>query len=205
MALQTNGAISMNDIRTEFGDTGSIALSECYKGGGIVPATIAEQATVANNSYNSTNSGRNIDFFYWNTNSRLVYYRLWSDNGAANTQNVYFTINKSGTFNINYTLYYGGFGNTGTATIQLTVDGTQVFDSTVASNDSPNTVSHSFNYTAGDEIHAYMSGPSAGWSYTSMQIGGDAADTRTVTVSANANVPTSGTIDLNDFYGATNS
>ena len=205
MALQTSGAISMNDIRTEFGDTGSIALSECYKGGGIVPATITEQSTAGNNSYNSTNSGRNIDFFNWNTNSSLVYYRLWSDNGSANTQNVYFTIDKSGTFNIDYTLYYGGFGNTGTATIQLTIDGTQVFDSTVSSNDSPNTVSHSFNYTAGDEIHAYMSGPSAGWSYNSMQIGGDASDTRTVTVSANANVPTLGTIDLNDFYGATNS
>lgn len=38
MALQTSGAISINDLRTEFGDTpGSDSLSEYYRGGAYVP------------------------------------------------------------------------------------------------------------------------------------------------------------------------
>jgi hypothetical protein len=38
MALQTSGAISINNLRTEFGDTpGSDSLSEYYRGGAYVP------------------------------------------------------------------------------------------------------------------------------------------------------------------------
>lgn len=39
MALQTSGAISIGDLRTEFGDTGSSSLSEFYRGGSLVPNT----------------------------------------------------------------------------------------------------------------------------------------------------------------------
>ncbi len=33
----TSGVISFNDLRTFFGDTGSLALGDLYRGGGIVP------------------------------------------------------------------------------------------------------------------------------------------------------------------------
>lgn len=33
----TSGTISLGDLRTFFGDTGSIALGDLYKGGGLVP------------------------------------------------------------------------------------------------------------------------------------------------------------------------
>ena len=39
MALQTSGTISIGDLRTEFGDTGSSSLSEFYRGGSLVPNT----------------------------------------------------------------------------------------------------------------------------------------------------------------------
>ena len=39
MALQTSGTITIGDLRTEFGDTGSSSLSEFYRGGSLVPNT----------------------------------------------------------------------------------------------------------------------------------------------------------------------
>ena len=39
MALQTSGTISIDDLRTEFGDTGSSSLGEFYRGGSLVPNT----------------------------------------------------------------------------------------------------------------------------------------------------------------------
>ena len=39
MALQTSGPISIGNLKTEFGDTGSSSLSEFYRGGSLVPNT----------------------------------------------------------------------------------------------------------------------------------------------------------------------
>ena len=39
MALPTSGTISIANLRSEFGDSGSSSLSEFYRGGGLVPAT----------------------------------------------------------------------------------------------------------------------------------------------------------------------
>tara|TARA_B100000287_G_scaffold218803_1_gene206351 strand:+ start:4915 stop:5649 length:735 start_codon:yes stop_codon:yes gene_type:complete len=39
MTLQGSGAISLEQIRDEFGQTGSISMSQLYKDGGIVPST----------------------------------------------------------------------------------------------------------------------------------------------------------------------
>jgi len=39
VALQSSGAISIQDLKTEFGDTGSSSLSEFYRGGSLVPNT----------------------------------------------------------------------------------------------------------------------------------------------------------------------
>lgn len=39
MALQSSGQISIGDLKTEFGDTGSSSLSEFYRGGSLVPNT----------------------------------------------------------------------------------------------------------------------------------------------------------------------
>tara|TARA_B100001939_G_scaffold97227_1_gene83640 strand:- start:12093 stop:12809 length:717 start_codon:yes stop_codon:yes gene_type:complete len=39
MPLQSSGAISMNDMRTEFGISGAISMSDLYRGGSEVPST----------------------------------------------------------------------------------------------------------------------------------------------------------------------
>jgi len=206
MALQTSGAISMDNIRTEFGDTGSIALSECYKGGSIIPSTSTNTATAGSLAFSSSHSGRGgVDTGpNWNGSS-LLCYSLWSDNGAASVQTWSFTVNKTGTYHYYYGYYYGGFGSTNTATIVLAKNGTDVLNQGLSSNDSTNSHTGSCAVTAGDTISGSFSGRSAGWSANSFMMGGDSYSTRTITVNVNANVPTSGTIDLNDFYGATNS
>ena len=40
MALQTSGPISFNDIKSEFGGSGDIKLSDYYRGGPYVPSSI---------------------------------------------------------------------------------------------------------------------------------------------------------------------
>ncbi len=39
MTLQSSGAISMGDMRTEFGISGAISMSDLYRGGSEVPTT----------------------------------------------------------------------------------------------------------------------------------------------------------------------
>tara|TARA_B110000483_G_scaffold42286_1_gene52555 strand:+ start:3758 stop:4381 length:624 start_codon:yes stop_codon:yes gene_type:complete len=206
MTLQASGTISMDNIRTEFGDTGSIALSECYRGGSIVPSSLSDTATAGSLAFSSSHSGRGgVDSGpNWNGSS-LLSYGLWSDNGAASVQTWSFTVNKTGTYHYYYGYYYGGFGNTNTATIVLAKNGTNVLNQGLSSNDSTNSHTGSCAVTAGDTISGSFSGRSAGWSANSFYIGGNSYSTRTVTVTTNASVPTSGVIDLQDFYSATNS
>jgi hypothetical protein len=206
MAIQSSGTISMDDIRTEFGDTGSIALSECYRGGSIVPSSLSDTATAGSTSASSNNSGRGgVDQGFQFNSGNLFKYSLWSDNGAANVQSWSFTVNKTGTYHYRFAYYYGGSGNPNTATIVIAKNGSNVLNQGLVSNDSTSYYNGSCSATAGDTISGSFSGSSNGWSNNSFNFGGNSYSTRTVTVGSNANVPTSGTIDLNDFYSATNS
>lgn len=205
MAIQSSGTISMDDIRTEFGDTGSIALSECYRGGSIVPSSLSDTATAGSTSASTNNSGRSIDTGLTFNSGRLFGYSRWSDNGAANVQSWSFTVNKTGTYHYYFGYYYGGSGNPNTATIVIAKNGVNTLNQGLVSNDSTNSYTGSCAANAGDTISGSFTGTSNGWSSNTFYIGGDSYNTRTVTVSSNANVPTSGTIDLNDFYSATNS
>ena len=206
MAIQSSGTISMDDIRTEFGDTGSIALSECYRGGSIVPSSLSDTATAGSTSATSNNSGRGgVDQGFQFNSGNLFKYSLWSDNGAVNVQSWSFTVNKTGTYHYRFAYYYGGSGNPNTATIVIAKNGSNVLNQGLVSNDSTSYYNGSCSATAGDTISGSFSGSSNGWSNNSFNFGGNSYSTRTVTVGSNANVPTSGTIDLNDFYSATNS
>lgn len=206
MAIQSSGTISMDNIRSEFGDTGSIALSECYRGGSIVPSSLSDTATAGSTSATSNNSGRGgVDQGFQFNSGNLFKYSLWSDNGAANVQSWSFTVDKTGTYNYYFGYYYGGSGNPSTATIVIAKNGTNTLNQGLTSNDSTNSYSGSCAATAGDTITGSFSGSSNGWSSNTFQFGGNSSGTRTVTVASNASVPTSGTIDLNDFYSATNS
>tara|TARA_R100001460_G_scaffold29909_4_gene59245 strand:- start:11683 stop:12372 length:690 start_codon:yes stop_codon:yes gene_type:complete len=54
MALQSSGAISLNQIATEFGGTAPHSMSEYLKGGDNVPATLTSSATQTAPSSNGT-------------------------------------------------------------------------------------------------------------------------------------------------------
>ena len=205
MAIQSSGTISMDNIRTEFGDTGSIALSECYRGGSIVPSSLSDTATAGSTSATTNNSGRSIDTGLTFNGSNLFSYSRWSDNGAANVQSWSFTVDKTGTYHYSFGYYFGGFGNSSTATIVLAKNGSNVLNTGLASNDSTAYNNGTVSATAGDTISGSFTGSSSGWSSNTFNFGGDSTSTKTITVSSNANVPTSGTIALSNFYSATNS
>jgi len=207
MAIQSSGTISMDNIRTEFGDTGSIALSECYRGGSIVPSSLSDTATAGSTSATSNNSGRGgVDQgFSFNNSTNLFKYSLWSDNGAVNIQSWSFTVNKTGTYHYRFSYYYGGSGNPSTATIVIAKNGTNTLNQGLTSNDAYVYYDGSCSADAGDTVTGSITGSSNGWSNNQFNFGGDSFSTKTITVASNASVPTSGTIDLNDFYSATNS
>jgi len=62
MAITTSGAISLNNIQTEFGGTNPININEYYKGGTNVPST------TANNSI-PTSGAISFDDFYGGSNA----------------------------------------------------------------------------------------------------------------------------------------
>ena len=47
MALTGSGTISMSDMRTEFGISGAISMSDLYRGGSEVPTSVNTTCTVS--------------------------------------------------------------------------------------------------------------------------------------------------------------
>jgi len=62
MALPSSGTISLNDLQTEFGGSNPIAISEYYRGGGLVP-------NVALNANVPTSGQISLSNFYGASNS----------------------------------------------------------------------------------------------------------------------------------------
>ena len=62
MPLPASGAISLNDLQTEFGGSNPIAITEYYRGGGLVPDIAANSSVPTSgqislsNFYNATNA-----------------------------------------------------------------------------------------------------------------------------------------------------
>jgi hypothetical protein len=69
MALPSSGTISLNDLQTEFGGSNPIAISEYYRGGGLVPdvavnANVPTSGQVSlSNFYGASNSDPNPNAF----------------------------------------------------------------------------------------------------------------------------------------------
>jgi len=75
MALQSSGAISFNNLRTEYGNGGSIALSEMYRGGSFV-------LNHSNNSGVPTSGTISLNNFYGQNNtSPVVTWTMTQTNG----------------------------------------------------------------------------------------------------------------------------
>ena len=64
MALQSSGAISMGDMRTEFGISGAISMSDLYRGGSEVPssATSNSGGTITKAALSGSASGSSAGY-----------------------------------------------------------------------------------------------------------------------------------------------
>ena len=160
MALPTSGTISINDLRVEFGDSGSSSLSEFYRGGGLVPSTQTTSTTTYEPSATTFEYSLVSPLYGWvqDESSPFTIYLYWN-----NVELVQFTDSS--------------FGATSSYT-------------------------HTDGWT-----YVRASSPSA----TGIDLGDIIVSvfpirrqkTTTTVTNINTGVPTSGTISLSNFYGAT--
>ena len=201
MTLQSSGSISLANLSAEYGGSEPHKLSEYYKGGSLVPNTVAETVTAASLS-GSVYDGRGGGFSTYpgiNTNGRLYYSNTWADNGYTGTGDISWTVNKTGLYHFTGSYYIQNA--TRTATHTWYVNGSQV--ATYGLTAGNNTASHSGNFTvnAGQTVRVVVSWPSAGWASCGLSFGGSSSSNNAIDVTVNSNVPTSGSISMADFYG----
>ena len=144
MALPSSGTITMGQLRTEFGDTGTSSLSEFYRGGSLVPST----TTVYEPSATTFESSLTPPEYGWVEDLSSPYDVQIFWNGADS----------------------GSLAGTGSSETTWVYNG--------------------WTYTKGAFVYD-------GGTYYVYQI------RREQVQSINTGVPTSGTISLSDFYGAT--
>ena len=80
MALQGSGPISMGDMRTEFGISGSISMSQLYRGGSEVPTTI--EVTDGISSVSATFNGATQSGATLGYSNRYMYGNLHTYSGG---------------------------------------------------------------------------------------------------------------------------
>jgi hypothetical protein len=210
MALQSSGPISLNNIATEFGGTVPHAMSEYYKGGGLVPSTIPEAVTASSLSGSYAPNARYPAIGGYdpqiNTQSRLYTHALWGDNGSTGSMDMTFYVNKTGTYNY----YFGWFiqnANTYSGNTYFYANGSLIDTHNLyTTSNNTNSVTGTLSLSAGQAIRVRNDGfPSAGWSAHTVYIGGSTYNNIYIDSAANANIPTSGVISFNNFYDGTSS
>ena len=201
MTLQSSGAISIANLASEYGGSAPHSLNEYYKGGSLVPSTIAETVTAASLS-GSVYDGRGGGYTtYPAINSGGYIYRshTWSDNGYTGTGDIQWTVNRTGTYHYRGTYYVQNA--TRTATHTWYVAGSQVATYTLTAGNNTDSTTGSFSVTSGQTVRVVVSWPSAGWASCGLYFGGSAYNNNSVQTAANGSVPTSGAVSLTDFYG----
>jgi hypothetical protein len=201
MTLQSSGAISIANLASEYGGSAPHSLNEYYKGGSLVPSTVAETVTAASMSGSVYDGRGGIYTTYPAINSGGYIYRsyTWADNGYTGTGNISWTVNKTGTYHYQGTYYIQNA--TRTATHTWYVAGSQVATYTLTAGNNTASTTGSFSVTAGQTVNVQVSWPSAGWASCGLYFGGSAYNNNSVQTAANGNVPTSGAVSLTDFYG----
>jgi hypothetical protein len=205
MALPSSGALSFSAIQTEFSGVNPISLSEYYKSGnnGYVPSTVPDAVTA------SSLGGSNSPNYRYpaiggydpqiNTFSRLYTQALWGDNGSTITMDRNFTVNKTGSYQ-----YYVGYyiQGSGTASITMYANGSVVRSHSLAVGYNTTTSAvNTLSLSAGQVIRFTGSAPSSGWAVIYVYVGGSSYNNSSVDLPVNANIPTSGTVSLSDYYG----
>ena len=105
MTLQTEGSISLEQIRDEFSQTGSIAMNQLYKDGGIVPSTQSGTSTttvggsVPNLAGSPTTTAGHTGGLYFNNNQAQLTGTITCGNNGNVTANGNITFTNSGSNN----------------------------------------------------------------------------------------------------------
>jgi len=205
MTLPSSGTLSLSDLQTEFTGSHPISMSEYYKSGGngYVPSTVPELVTAASLAGSNSTNERGAQFGGYNpainttTPSGIYTHQLWADNGRTGSVNRTFTVNKTGTYNI----YFGWYGYSKTAPLTVQVNGSNVYYATLVSYNSTVSTTGTFTASSGDTIGIITSFPSSGWSGHYTYIGGNSYSSRNIDQAVNSGIPTSGALDISDFYG----
>ena len=215
MALQSSGAISLGDIQTEFGGSNPISINEYYRNGSNVPSTITDTmtGTASNVSYTRSLNGKTgydgggVFWRYYengngilptqiNNASWFYAHRFWTDQawttgtGWCDSQ---FNLDQAGTYTVKEVGY-----NTGASR------STQVYINGVLSNTFGNGGSYTFTIASSATIRIYATMTTVGnYNAHEIRVIGNNGDNRTLSFqeTVNTNVPTSGVIQLDDFYG----
>ena len=205
MTLPSSGTLSLSDLQTEFTGSHPISMSEYYKSGGngYVPSTVPELVTAASLAGSNSTNLRTPQFGGYNpainstTPSGIYTHQLWADNGSTGTVNRTFTVNKTGTYNI----YFGWYSYSLTAPLTVQVNGSNVYYATLVSYNSTVSTTGTFTASSGDTIGIITSFPSSGWAGHYTYIGGNSYSSRNIAQAVNSGIPTSGALDISDFYG----
>ena len=202
MAVQSSGAISIGDVRSEFGGSAPHRFSEYYRNGSNVPSQVIRDA----NAYSLSGSVSDVRGGSYTTapviNSGNLYkHTRWADNGGTGSGDVTFYVNKTAT----YSYYFGYYiqNSTGTSNHKLYVDGTLVENCNLTAGNYTASKTGTFSANANDAIRITCSWPSAGWASSTVRIGGTSNSNDDVQITVNSGVPTSGAVSLGDFYGTT--
>jgi len=179
MALQSSGTISLNNLKSQYGDSGSTSLSEFYRGGSKVVSSVTTTQQVATPSTYYT-----------------VSYSTQSESAYGNSSNHYYHSAR----NVSW-LQWGGvfknyqYGNVGSVAHSdgwtYSAGGAQVSVPSVY-----NGISGTLTLST---IHrsrqvATQNGPYTSYTYSN----------QSTTTQKNTSVPGSGAISLSQFYGASN-
>lgn len=203
MTLPASGTLSFSQIQTEFGGSNPISLSEYYKNGSNVPSTVPEAVTASSLGGSNSANLRTPQFGGYdpqiNTFSRLYTQALWGDNGSTITFDRNFTVNKTGTYSY-YVAYYIQ-NATKTATHTLYVGGSQVATHSLTAGNYTASATGTLSVAAGQTIRVTGTGGSAGWAAMTVYIGGSSYNNSSIDVAVNANIPTSGLLNISDYYG----
>lgn len=218
MALQTSGAISLANLQSEYGGSNPISISEYYKNGSYVPSTASQNitGTASALSYTESYSGKyqqygnysNFWRYYENgsgplpslNHSYAFYAHYWTPdtawvNAGGTWVDVQFNLDQAGTYIIKDVSY-------------ITWDFshyTNVYINGVYTHQIPCKQSYEFTITAPATIrlYCYMNATNNYQSHSIRVVGNTGTDNRDLITqeTVNTNVPTSGVIQLDDFYG----
>lgn len=212
MVLPSSGTISLGQIATEYSDSQPNSMNEFYRGGDNVPTTVSASATQAapssDGTYNNFASVTGLDLVRAVVTVNVDTVTSWS---VASDSSKTFTgtgIIVGFTSNSSTTRLDGVRIDEGGVTQLIAAQKSSVHVQNIQSNNTNSgnitrrTTSTSTNYTFTNNTGYSVTIESttiANGASANVSPSGDF--NISYTISANANVPTSGTIDFADFYG----